>query len=69
MKATLISIGILLLAIAGMAVKILTRKDGHFTSMHISDSKAMRDQGIRCNVSQDREARRQNPNKINVKDL
>lgn len=69
LRMILISIALLLTGVAGMAVKIVLRKHGRFSSMHISDSKAMRQRGIGCVQSQDRAARRDNPTKINVKDL
>jgi len=37
--------------------------------MHISDSKAMRERGIGCVQSQDRQARREKPAKLDVKNL
>ncbi|MCR5512197.1 MAG: hypothetical protein K6F43_01365 [Prevotella sp.] len=39
-------------------VKVLSRKDGTFSSQHIHDSQAMRDRGIHCVMDQDREMRR-----------
>ena len=50
---------VLLLA-AGMVlflVKVLSRKDGKFSSQHIHDSEAMRERGITCVLDQDREMR------------
>jgi hypothetical protein len=41
-----------------LAVKMIVRKDGKFTSMHIHDSEAMKERGIHCVIDQDREARR-----------
>jgi hypothetical protein len=38
-------------------VKVLFRKNGTFSSQHIHDSKAMRDRGIHCVMTQDRELR------------
>ena len=39
-------------------VKVLSRKNGTFSSQHIHDSQAMRDRGIHCVMDQDREMRR-----------
>ena len=39
-------------------VKVLSRKDGAFSSQHIHDSQAMRERGIHCVMDQDREMRR-----------
>ena len=41
-----------------MLVKVLSRKDGSFSSQHIHDSKAMKERGIHCVIDQDREMRR-----------
>ncbi len=60
LKLILISIIALLLAVALLSVRILFVKNGRFHSFHISDSKAMRERGIGCVQSQDREARKNN---------
>ena len=39
-------------------IKVLSRRNGRFSSQHIHDSKAMRDRGIHCVMDQDREMRR-----------
>ena len=39
-------------------IKVLSRKNGTFSSQHIHDSKAMHDRGIHCVMDQDREMRR-----------
>lgn len=61
--------GLLLLAVALLSVRVIVKKNGRFRSMHISDSKAMRERGIGCVQSQDREARRPKEMKINVKNI
>ena len=38
-------------------VKVLFIKNGTFSSQHIHDSKAMRDRGIHCVITQDLEMR------------
>ena len=38
-------------------VKVLATKHGTFSSQHIHDSKAMRQRGIHCVITQDRELR------------
>lgn len=58
-KTLLLSVLIIAIAMALLCVKLLFRKDGEFTSMHIHDSQAMKDQGIHCVMDQDREARKQ----------
>ena len=65
----LIVSGLLLLAVVLMSVRVILKKNGRFRSMHISDSRAMRERGIGCVQSQDRESRRPKGTKINVKNL
>lgn len=49
----LVAVGVLLLG-----VKVFFVKGGRFPNSHVSGSKAMRDRGIGCAQSQDREAQR-----------
>lgn len=60
LKALLLSVLIIAICFALLAVKLIFRKDGEFTSQHIHDSKAMRKRGIHCVVDQDKEARKYN---------
>lgn len=69
MHTILIITGLLLAAFALLAIRVIVKKNGRMRSMHISDSKAMRERGIGCVQSQDREARRERLGKIEVKDL
>lgn len=48
---------IIAIAIALLCVKLLFRKNGEFTSMHIHDSEAMKERGIKCVMDQDHQAR------------
>ena len=48
-------------------VKVLSRKEGTFSSQHIHDSQAMRDRGIHCVMDQDREMRRKSRFAVNEK--
>ncbi|MBP7856483.1 MAG: hypothetical protein KAZ98_01205 [Prevotella sp.] len=56
-ETLLYSVLIIAIAIALLCVKMLVRKNGSFTSMHIHDSEAMKERGIHCVIDQDREAR------------
>ena len=58
----IIAAGMLLLL-----VKVLSRKNGTFSSQHIHDSQAMRDRGIHCVMDQDREMRRKSRFAVNEK--
>ncbi|MDL2213288.1 hypothetical protein LJC29_04905 [Bacteroides sp. OttesenSCG-928-N06] len=53
----LLSVLIVAICLVLLAVKMLLVKGGKFPNTHISGSKAMRDRGITCVQSQDREAR------------
>lgn len=68
-----ITIGIVIALVAAavvlLCVGIIFRKDHSFRSQHIAENKRMKENKIHCATSQDREARRRNPNKINLKEL
>ena len=53
MKVLLISICLLALAIALMAVKIIFVKGGKFPSGHVHDSEGLRKRGIGCSHRDD----------------
>ncbi|MDR0729253.1 MAG: hypothetical protein LBF19_03900 [Prevotellaceae bacterium] len=44
----LVSILVLALCVAGLAIKLLLRKNGTFPNTHIRDNKNMRKRGITC---------------------
>jgi len=67
-KTVLIVIGLLLAAVVLLSVRVLLKKNGRFRSMHISDSKAMRERGIGCVQSQDWQAQHKRA-KMDVKEL
>lgn len=56
----LTSMLIIAIGVALMSVKVIVKKNGRFTSQHIHDSKALKDQGIHCVMTQDKEAREAN---------
>lgn len=51
------SVLIIAIAVALLCVKMIVKKDGEFSSQHVSDNPAMRKMGIHCALDQDREAR------------
>lgn len=57
-ETILITVLIVAICIALLAIKILIKKNGKFPNTHVSGSKAMRERGIGCVQSQDREARK-----------
>ncbi len=63
----LLSILFVALAVVGLSVRVLLKKNGRFSSQHIGGSKAMRERGIHCVNTQDYEMRHQK--KMDVKNL
>ena len=59
-ETLLLSVLIIAIAVVLLSVKLIVRKGGRFSSMHIHDSEAMKERGIHCAVDQDRDARRAN---------
>lgn len=57
-KTLILGTAILFVAILLMGVNVFFTKKGKFPNTHIGGSKAMRDRGINCATSQDREAMR-----------
>ena len=64
LKTILITMLIVAICIALLSIKILFVKNGRFPNTHVSGSKAMRQRGIGCVQSQDRDAQRRNPHAI-----
>lgn len=56
-ETILITVLIVAICIALLAIGILIKKNGKFPNTHVSGNKAMRKKGIGCVQSQDREAR------------
>ncbi|NLX80409.1 MAG: hypothetical protein GXZ03_02450 [Proteiniphilum sp.] len=55
-KTILVAIAVLAIGIMLMGVRIFFTKKGRFPSLHISDSQPMKDRGVTCATSQDKEA-------------
>lgn len=56
-KIIIITVLIIAICIALLSVKLIFKKNGSFSSQHIHDNEALRQQGIHCVLDQDREAR------------
>ncbi|MBP3757268.1 MAG: hypothetical protein J6I61_08315 [Prevotella sp.] len=56
-ETLLISVLIIAIGIALLCIKLIFKKNGEMSSMHIHDSEAMKERGIHCVIDQDREAR------------
>ena len=67
MEILLLTTLIIAIGMAFFLVKVLSRKDGTFSSQHIHDSQAMRDRSIHCVMDQDREMRRKSRFAVNEK--
>lgn len=50
MKLVLLSVGLLAVAFAGIAIKILVKKDGKFAGTCASNNPMLREEGIACSV-------------------
>lgn len=57
----LITLLIVAICVLLLGVKVFFVKGGKFPNTHVSGNKALRDKGIGCVQSQDREARRKRP--------
>lgn len=64
LKTILITVLIVAISMALFSVKILFKKNGRFPNTHVSGNKALREKGIGCVQSQDRESRIANPHTI-----
>ena len=56
-KTLVVSIVIIAAGMLLLLVKVLSKKNGTFSSQHIHDSEAMKERGIHCVIDQDREMR------------
>ena len=50
MKLLLLTIGLLALGVAGIAIKIWAKKDGEFAGTCASNNPLLQDEGASCNV-------------------
>ncbi len=69
LKVILLTIVVVLSAMVLLSVRVILKKDGRFSSKHISQSRAMRDRGIGCATSQHRQSRKAKATAIDMKDL
>ncbi|HCE57300.1 MAG TPA: hypothetical protein DER09_05725 [Prolixibacteraceae bacterium] len=54
MKVFLLTFGILVLAMAGMAITMLLKKGGKFPNTHVSGNKHLKKNGVYCSQTQDK---------------
>lgn len=69
MREVLYVIGLVAVAVVLLSVRVILKKNGRFSSKHISQSQAMRQRGIHCVNTQDYEARHPKHPKIDVSQL
>jgi hypothetical protein len=66
--AILISAVLLFIAVLLLGVRIFFVKDGKFPNIHIGGNKALRDKGVGCATTQDRQAQ-QKKKRMNTSDI
>ncbi len=59
MKVFLLAIVIVAIAVVGLAISIIVKKNGKFPELHIGRNKELKKRGISCATSQDKQARQQ----------
>ena len=64
-KTLLFTTLIIAISIALLSITIIIKKNGRFPNTHVGGSKAMRKRGIKCVQSQDKDARRENSQRVN----
>lgn len=64
-----IVIGLVVAALVLLSVGVIFRKDHSFRSQHIGENERMKEDKIHCATSQDREERRKQTKKIDIKNL
>jgi len=69
METMLLILALVGLAVILLSIRVIVKKNGRFSSQHISQNKRMRERGIHCAVTQDREAKKQAAKKLNVKKM
>lgn len=69
MKEIIITIACIAIAVILLCIRVIIKKNGTFNSEHISENKRMKQDGIHCATSQDREARRKNKHQLDVNEL
>ena len=69
LKVVLLAIGLMALAMIGMAITILIKKGGKFPNTHVSGNKYLKRQGVYCSQTQDRLEQQKAWKKMNFKKL
>ncbi len=64
LKGLLVTLIIVGISMAFLAIKLIVKKNGRFPNTHIGHSAAMRKRGITCVQSMDAMERKENPHRI-----
>ena len=64
LKVILLAVGLVSLAMLGMAITILLKKGGKFPNTHVSGNRYLKRQGIFCAQTQDKIAQREGWKKV-----
>ena len=64
LKGLLVTLIIVGISMACLAIKLIVKKNGRFPNTHIGHSAAMRKRGITCVQSMDAMERKENPHRI-----
>lgn len=64
LKGLLVTLIIVGISMASLAIKLIVKKNGRFPNTHIGHSAAMRKRGITCVQSMDAMERKENPHRI-----
>jgi len=65
----LLTIVVVLIAIAGLSIKLILYKGGKFPNTHVSGNRYLRERGIYCARAQDLIEQRKVKNEINYKEV
>ena len=60
----LLTLAFMAICMVLLAITIIIKKNGRFPNIHVGTNKHMRQRGIKCVETQDKDARRENPHAI-----
>ena len=63
-KVFLLTLALVAICMALLAITIIIKKNGRFPNIHVGTNKHMRQRGIKCVETQDKDARREDPHAI-----
>lgn len=69
LKSILIIISLVALSVILLSVRVILKKNGTFSSQHLSQSPAMHERGIGCVQSEDFKERKKSHKKLNINQL